>query len=256
MPENNNKENFKKFLIKEFFGIDYNSQSRKFAFLRSESVSVERRKTVIEKGEKSFMLSWQEAEDAYKQVMTDLPVKSYDETCYSFDLTETNPGEIFRFELSEEGNLAYMELMAVSSTKMLVLKSSDSGLLQGDIIRMDNTIIRTKGRIICSVEEEPGCRGKWYKSMTVSMIKCLIPPLAHQALGNSDISIGEGNIDIEEEDCINIYKETMGILMGKWSHKASSYIKIEVEEEGKATLSDGTLMEKGKNPGEWCKKKS
>lgn len=255
MPENKNKENFKKFLIKEFFGIDYNSQSRKFAFSRSESVSVERRKTVIEKGEKNFMLSWQEAEDAYKQVMTDLPVKSYDDTCYSFDLTESKPGDIFRFELSEEENLAYMELMTVSSKKMLVLKSSDSGLLQGDIIMMDNTFIRTKGRIICSVEGDQECKGKWYKSMPITLIKRIIPPLAHQALGNCDISIG-GDDEIENGDCVNIHKEVMGILMGKWSNKASSYLKIREKDYNTAELSNGTVMKKGKNIGEWYKKES
>ncbi|MCH5238717.1 MAG: hypothetical protein J1F38_00670 [Muribaculaceae bacterium] len=245
-----NNKHYKIFLINELvYGTGYDSHSHKFNFNLHHSISPEKLNSLILKGQ-DFGIPATEAESYIDQILNSLPVHPHQETPFTVDVAKENPGEIFEIEFQENGNIATLSLMTIGGNKLLVLDSSDSGLLPGDFIRLTNTRISSKGNIQCEVEA-PECKNLFYFSMPVSRIVKVVIPLAYEAL-----SLYKREISSLPEDTgeyIDLNNPVMGILFGKYSLKAPIYMNIDPQNSDQARLTNGEVIHTSQKKGFWQK---
>lgn len=250
MPESN-KDRLRKYIIKELIcGIGYNSSNHKLVFNKHHSLSIERMNTLVEAGNKLGLDKWT-VQTLYQQIS--FSTDDVSDTKFTIDSKQNKVGTVYYFECREKysGNLACLELMKMSASRMLVLLSDDNGLLPGDIINLHNSRFLTEGRIEADVEDAPECDGKRFVSMPISAIRIKSPSLVHEVadmMHSLDISHVDDSEDTKET--IDISNPVMGVIMGPHICNLRKYLSISSADRTKSKSNDGVSY-KSENGIKW-----
>lgn len=256
MPENN-LETLRKHIIKELIcGIQYDNSNHKLVFRRYPSLSIERMTVLYEVGKALGFEKWH-VDNQYSTL--NFSTDEMSDAKYHINSSDSKVGTVYYLECCEiqNGNLACLELMKMSESKMLVLHSDDKGLLPGDIIHLRNSWFRTDGTIEASVEDAPECIGKWFKSMPIKAIRVKIPSLVHEVadmIDSFDISLLSR--DEVQDDEIDISDPVMGIIMGPHIRSLEKYLTISDDRNKAFLYPDGLPYEWKKGMGKWVRMKN
>ena len=253
MPANN-IEKVKKILLKELIcGVEYHSSTHKLSFRRLSSISEERLQKIIQAG-KTLGISENEIRNTYANLS--FPETEVMEPKFLVKSSESKIGTVYYFECQEgnDGNIACLELMKVSSSRMLVLKSDETGLLPGDIICLNNSLFSTGGVIEASVENVPECNGQWFHSMPIKAIRIKQPSMVHQVVDQIDeLEISTLTPDEDSKEILNIDNPLMAILVGHHVMCHKRNLKVDISDPQKAQDDKGEKYKAINGITEWKK---
>ena len=250
MPENN-LERLRKYIIKELIcGIGYNSSNHKLVFSRRASLSLERLNRLLDAGKSLGLDKWK-VEKLCQHIS--FSTEEVTDAKYQINSSENKVGTVYYFECMEghSGNLACLEIMKMSESRMLVLLSDDKGLLPGDILNLHNSRFITEGTIEASIENALECKGKWFRSLPIKAIRIKSPSLVHEVADMMNIlDLSDLDVSKDTKKKINISNPVMGIIMGPHIRGLKNYLTIVSTDPTRARGNDGTSYE-SKNGIEW-----
>jgi len=192
-------------------------------------------------------------------LIEDFPTTCDNDDVYSVYSDSDPEGTAYFFELKDQGSrdLSTLELMKISTGRFIVLSSSERGLLYGDIINVTNTIFMHGSSIRAIIENDSECENFIYTSLPINAIRRKVPSLVHQVISAPDFTMNlDSEFEFEELKDMEFLDATipvMGILMGRFSKKASTYISIESGNVTKAKTKENQKLKTTSKFGMWTK---